>query len=140
MSQVALWPPIGISVIALAISTWSIVEARRAANRSSRTQEQMLRLETGRERDRRLSVQKAQVLAFITTGETDKRLCVRNEGQAPARRVTILVDGQSLEDHELTFPPERPISTLGPRAEAVVILSPPHGQSRWFARDPHLGG
>ena len=121
------WLSIGISAVALVISAWSIIESRRAATKSNQTQAQMLRLETGRERDRRLSAKQAHVVAFVTGGSTDKRLFIRSQGHATARNVTVLLDGQSLEDHDLTLPPERPISVLGPDAEAAIVLAPHMG-------------
>jgi hypothetical protein len=82
----------------------------------------MLRLESGRELERRISGLKAQLVAFIANGDGRERLYFRNQGSAAAREFEALVDERPLKEHPLVMRPDRELVTLGPSAEASVGL------------------
>jgi hypothetical protein len=111
-----------ISGLALLASVWSVVESRRASGKSVALQERMLRLESGRELERRISGLKAQLVAFIADSGGRARLFFRNQGPATAHGIEILVDGRPLSQHQLVTRPDRDLATLGPSAEASVGL------------------
>jgi hypothetical protein len=54
---------------------------------------------------------------------SNQRLFFRNEGEGTARGIEVLVDGQTLADHHYIIAPDRPITTLGPKAEASVLVA-----------------
>jgi hypothetical protein len=111
-----------ISGLALLASIWSVVESHRSSNRNVSLQERMLRLESGRELERRISGLKAQLVAFIVHGDGRERLYFRNQGPAAAQDIEILVDERPLKEHPLVMRPDRDLVTLGASAEASVGL------------------
>jgi hypothetical protein len=109
-----------ISGLALLASIWSVVETRRASNRDLKLQERMLRLESGRELERRIAGLKAQLVAFVDV--SGNRLYLRNHGQATAQNIEVMLDGLPLGEHQLATRSERYPDTLGAAAEAGVRL------------------
>jgi hypothetical protein len=117
MSEVPGWVPIVISWLAAAIALWAARDARKAASKSTSVQEAMLALEQERDRESQRAAAKARVVAFVSRAGDQATLYLRNEGQATARQIKVLLDGTPLEKHELVDPPNPPITTLGPQAE-----------------------
>lgn len=123
MSEPSAWTAVGISIVAVVASVFAIIASSRASARSNDLQERLLRLENTRERDRRTAVKRANVVAFMTGSVNNQRLFFRNEGEGTARGIEVRVDGQTLEDYAYIIAPDRPITTLGPKAEASVIVA-----------------
>lgn len=123
MSEPSAWTAVGISIVAVVASVFAIIASSRASARGNDLQERLLRLENTRERDRLTAVKRANVVAFMTGSARNRRLCFRNEGEGTARGIEVRVDGQTLEDYAYIIAPGRPITTLGPKAEASVIVA-----------------
>jgi hypothetical protein len=123
MSEPSGWTAVGISVVAVMASVFAIIASNRASSRSNDLQERLFRLENARERDRRMTAQRANVVAFVSGSVSNQRLFFRNEGEGTARRIKVSVDGQSLEAYRFVIASDRPITTLGPKAEASVLVA-----------------
>ncbi len=123
MSEPSAWTAIGISIVAVVASVFAIIASSRASARSNDLQERLLRLENTRERDRLTAIKRANVVAFMTGSAGNQRLFFRNEGEGTARGIEIRVDEETLEDYPYIIAPDRPITTLGPKAEASVIAT-----------------
>jgi hypothetical protein len=111
-----------ISVLALIASIWSVVESRRASNKGIALQERLLRLESGKELERRIAGLQAQVVAFIDIRDGRDRLYFRNEGLATAQEIEVLIDGLPMTKQQLVVRADSQPTTLGPSAEASVGL------------------
>jgi hypothetical protein len=111
-----------ISGFALLASIWSVIESRRSSNKNVSLQQQMLRLESGRELERRIAGLKAQLVAFVAKSDGRERLYFRNQGSASAREIEVLVDEQPLMGHPLVMRSDRDLLTLGPSAEVSFGL------------------
>lgn len=135
MSEVAAivgdFAPIGLSVLAVVVSVWSVVSARRTAARQHDLQERLVALETTREADRVREARSAQVRAGnIEMGPGDYRLVVHNDGPATARNVKVLLDGAPALQHRLVVGNEEEISKLGPGVSINDILAVTMGAQR----------
>jgi hypothetical protein len=123
MSEPSAWIAVGISIVAVVTSLFAIIVSSRASGRSNDLQERLLRLEHVRERDRRIAGKRASIVAFMAGTASNQRLFFRNEGEGVARGIEIRVDGQTVEDYSYIIAPDRPIATLGSKAEASIIVA-----------------
>lgn len=112
-----------ISISALIVSIWAILSARSTGARQSVLQEQMLRLEAGRERDRRLEQQSAKLVARINRNGDRLELVVANRGVREARAIETYIDDEHVTDSTLVPQGVSPVSHLGPDAEGSFLLA-----------------
>ena len=117
-----------IGVIALVVSIWSVVSARRTANVQNSLQERLLALETAREQDRVRQARSAQVRAVIQKTGRDWRLIVVNDGPVVARNVKVELDDGPLLTHTLVPQGQDEVTKLGPGAQARYLLAPAMGK------------
>ena len=115
-------------LIALFVSIWSVLSARRTANIQNSLQERLLALETAREQDRQREARSAQVRAEVHRTGRDWRLIILNEGSATARNVAIQLDGAPLMVHTLIPQGQEEVRMLGPGGSARYLLAPAMGK------------
>jgi hypothetical protein len=119
-----------VSVLALAVAVGSAIATWRVSQRQTLVQEQMLELESRRERYRLLEQGRAAVRASIRQeSSSDWRLIVTNDGPSQARALRVLVDGESVGNSEHVIGGGTSVTTLGAGADIgyrlLVYMSSP---------------
>ncbi len=120
--DVLTWLPVILSLAALSVSVWSIIESKRSSRREHQLQERLLSLETARERKRDAEAKRATVVAFISGPSDNRCLYLRNEGSGTARAVKVHVDGMLSADHEYILGDPPPSGILSTKAEYGIPL------------------
>jgi hypothetical protein len=119
-----------ISLIALLVSVVFGVVTWRTASRQNALQKQIADIEGARERDRLKQAHSAEVSAAVQHLGRECRLIVGNTGNAVARNLKVLVDGQAALQHRLVPRGEDELTTLGPGASTRYILAVTMGSPR----------
>jgi hypothetical protein len=119
-----------ISLIALLVSVVFGVVTWRTASRQTALQKQMADIEGARERDRVRQARSADVSAVVQHIGRDYRLIIGNTGNAVARNLKVLLDGQPALQHRLVPRGEDELTTLGAGAATRYILAVTMGSPR----------
>jgi hypothetical protein len=112
-----------ISIAALLASIWAVVAAKRTAKEQNRLQGQLLELEKARERDRVAEATTGSLVAALSRGEHSARLIIANGGRAEARDVSVRVNGEGIDVHQLFRKAKQPISLLAPNAHVEFLMT-----------------
>jgi hypothetical protein len=111
-----------VSIAALLASIWAIVASNRTARSQTALQEEFLKLETARERDRLAEATTATLVARMYRANGSARLQIANTGRADALNVRAQIDGTPIEKHQLFRRAAERISVIGPDASVEVLM------------------
>jgi hypothetical protein len=111
-----------VSVAALLVSIWAIIASNRTARSQTLLQEQLLKLEHARERDRVTEATTASLVAQMYLVDRSARLQIANTGQANALDVRVQVDGTPIQSHQLFRRASERIPVIGPDARVEILM------------------
>jgi hypothetical protein len=133
---------IAIPWLALVVSIIALVLSARLSKRQNELQEQenrlgarIVELEEGRDRAQRLLESQARVeVSFqrrvMVTGKIGPFLVLTNSGRAEAADLRVTLNGDPIEQCEMTPTARDPIRLLGPGAEQAYLLMVTFGKRR----------
>lgn len=113
-----------VSIIALALSAFSIVLGWRSTRRDADIQSRLLKIEEERQEAEQRDSQSAKLRAYIEkTGRHDYRLIVENHGAGTARQVRTVIDDVPVSEHEAIIDGSDEIRSIGPQSDIGFIAS-----------------
>ena len=118
------WAAILISCISLCVAIITYVKSAKTQDKTVELQQRLVHIEEGRDQLSLLKANSAKLRAELQESERNSyRLCIANDGNAPARNVRVELGGMSLVDHP-AFPSGAEMPNLvGPRSEIKCGLS-----------------
>jgi hypothetical protein len=111
-----------VSLAALLVSVWAIIASNRTARSQTQLQQQFLKLEHARERDRIAEATTASLVAQMYLVDRSARLQITNTGRADALDVRVQVDGTPVQSHRLFRAASERIAVIGPDAHVEIMM------------------
>jgi hypothetical protein len=112
-----------IAMLALILSGVGIYLGVRHNRRDRDIQRRLLAIEEERQEHQRTEARRAKLRAYLQRAGTNHYIVVQNEGEAPARAVTITLDGRPLLEHCAIFANQEEVRKIGPNSEIRYIAA-----------------
>ena len=100
MSDTVAWISATVSAASVAVAVAAFVKSSRAQREANVTQQRLVEIEDRRDRDRKLELCRARLVALNGQG----LIRIENQGLGEGRDIVVLADGRPFIDHERMSP------------------------------------
>jgi hypothetical protein len=126
MSDAASWVGIGIAGCSLAVSVWAVINSNRAQKAANAAQKRIVEIEEQRETDRVQQSKQAKIIPTIKKrngNTTSYHLYLKNEGDASARNICLMIDNKPLAEHQAFCSSDTMPESIGQHSEISFPLA-----------------
>ena len=114
----------GITLISVAAAVCFGLRGHQLHKKNMDLQQRLVEIEEIREQERNKTIKKAQLSARIEEfGQNSHRLLITNSGNAEARNIHFIMDGEPFVKHQAAFSGERELSCIGAHSSATMLLA-----------------